>query len=235
MIARARAWVAGSDARPLLLVLFFDGTHFNYTYPIRSAHFQPVWDGQGSLRDADTAGMRRRAQNAAYEVDWKLDEFLAAFRRARGNDPVLFVTGDHGEAFREQGLVGHGERVTEQEIHVPMVVFDSRMPEGIRTTPTAHVDIMPTLFGLLGDTHPAASYCDGMRMTDADSSRYVLSTTGWSPWYAVVGVKEKVTFFGLDAGLGGVKVTDPADHPLPGGSAALAGQAAGILRAFSRR
>ena len=235
MIARARSWVGHADRRPLLLVLFFDGTHFNYTYPPRSAEFAPVWDGVGSLRDADTAAMRRRAQNAAYEVDWKLDEFLAAFRSLRGRDPVLFVTGDHGEAFREQGLVGHGERVTEQEIHVPMVVFDSRMPIGVMETPTSHVDVMPTLFGLLGDTHPAASYCDGMRMTDADSSRYVLSTTGWSPWYAVVGMREKVTFFGLDAGLGGVKVTDPADHPLPGGAANLAGQAAQILRAFSRR
>ncbi len=235
MIARARSWVGHADRRPLLLVLFFDGTHFNYTYPPRSAHFAPVWDGIGSLRDADTAGMRRRAQNAAYEVDWKLDGFLAAFRSARGRDPLLLVTGDHGEAFREQGLVGHGERVTEQEIHVPMVVVDSLMPIGIKETPTSHVDVMPTLFGLLGDTHPAAAYCDGMRMTDADSSRYVLSTTGWSPWYAVVGMREKVTFFGLDAGLGGVKVTDPADHPLPGGAANLAGQAAQILRAFSRR
>jgi membrane-anchored protein YejM (alkaline phosphatase superfamily) len=235
MIARARSWVGHAGRRPLLLVLFFDGTHFNYTYPPRSAHFAPVWDGAGSLRDADTAAMRRRAQNAAYEVDWKLDEFLAAFRGARGRDPLLLVTGDHGEAFREQGLVGHGERVTEQEIHVPMVVVDSLMPIGIKETPTSHVDVMPTLFGLLGDTHPAASYCDGMRMTDADSSRYVLSTTGWSPWYAVVGMREKVTFFGLDAGLGGVKVTDPADHPLPGGRANLAGQAAQILKAFSRR
>ncbi len=235
MIARARSWVGGADRRPLLLVLFFDGTHFNYTYPPRSARFAAVWDGVGSLRDADTAAMRRRAQNAAYEVDWKLDEFLAAFRSARGKDPLLVFTGDHGEAFREQGLVGHGERVTEQEIHVPMVVFDSRMPIGVKEIPTSHVDVMPTLFGLLGDTHPAASYCDGVRMTDADSSRYVLSTTGWSPWYAVVGMREKVTFFGLDAGLGGVKVTDPADHPLPGGAANLAGQAAQILRAFSRR
>jgi membrane-anchored protein YejM (alkaline phosphatase superfamily) len=235
MIARARAWVAQADARPLLLVLFFDGTHFNYTYPARAAHFAPVWDGGGSLRAADAAMIRRRAQNAAYEVDWKLDELLTAFRSARRHDPLLFVTGDHGEAFREQGLVGHGERVTEQEIHVPMVVLDSLMPIGVKETPTSHVDVMPTMFGLLGDTHPAASYSDGMRMTDADSSRYVLSTTGWSPWYAVVGMKEKVTFFGLDAGLGGVAVTDPMDHPLPAGSAKLAGHAAQILRAFSRR
>ncbi|MFI5214604.1 MAG: sulfatase-like hydrolase/transferase, partial [Gemmatimonadales bacterium] len=188
MVARARAWVEHADRRPLLLVLFFDGTHFNYTYPPRSARFAPAWDGKGSLMDADTALMRRRARNSAYEVDWKIDEFLAAFRSARGRDPVLFVTGDHGEAFREQGLVGHGERVTEQEIHVPMVVVDSLMPRGVKETPTSHVDLMPTLFGLLGDTHPAASYCDGMRMTDADSSRYVLSTTGWAPWYAVVGM-----------------------------------------------
>jgi membrane-anchored protein YejM (alkaline phosphatase superfamily) len=235
MIARARAWVGHADRRPLLLVLFFDGTHFNYTYPPRSAHFSPAWDGAGSLGDADSAAMRRRAQNAAYEVDWKLDEFLAAFRSVRGKDPLLMFTGDHGEAFREQGLVGHGERVTEQEIHVPMVVLDSLMPRGVRETPTSHVDVMPTLFSLLGDTHPAASYCDGIRMTDADSSRYVLSTTGWAPWYAVVGMREKVTFFGLDAGLGGVKITDPADHPLPSGSANLANQTAGILRAFSRR
>jgi membrane-anchored protein YejM (alkaline phosphatase superfamily) len=235
MIARAKTWVAGVGRRdPLLLVLFFDGTHFNYTYPPRAAHFAPAWDGAGSLQDADSAQMRTRARNAAYEVDWKLDEFLEWYRTARGRAPLLLVTGDHGEAFREQGRVGHGERVTEQEIHVPMVVVDSLMPPRVFDNVTSHVDVMPTLFGLLGDTHPADSYSDGMRMLDAGADRYVLSTTGWAPWFAVVGRAEKVTFFGLDAGLGGVSVTDPSDHPLPGGGN-LAGEAAHILRALGRR
>lgn len=235
MVARAKVWVAGARRRdPLLLVLFFDGTHFNYTYPARSARFAPAWDGGGSLQDADTAQMRTRARNAAYEVDWKLDDFLEWYRTARGRAPLLLVTGDHGEAFREQGRVGHGERVTEQEIHVPMVVVDSLMPPRVFDNVTSHVDVMPTLFGLLGDNHAADSYSDGMRMLDAGADRYVLSTAGWAPWFAVVGREEKVTFFGLDAGLGGVSVTDPSDHPLPGGGN-LAGEAAHILHAFSRR
>ena len=236
MIAHAEAWVAAADTAPVFVMLFFDGTHFNYTYPPRSARFAPVWEGGSSVKAARVAPelILRRARNAAYEVDWKLDDFLTWFAQRRGKAPLVMVTGDHGEEFREHGHIAHGSSVTNEQIHVPMVVLGEGVPRGRFEGVTSHVDVAPTLFGLLGDRHPPQAYADGISMYDVPAGRFVLSTVGWEPRYCAVGADLKVTFFGLDAGFGGVAVTDPQDRPLPDGDARFAARAPDILRAFVR-
>jgi membrane-anchored protein YejM (alkaline phosphatase superfamily) len=235
MIARATDWVARADSQPVLLVLFFDGTHFNYSYSPASHRFTPDWDGAGSITAArvDPILMKRRAMNAAVEVDTRLGNFLDWFAARRGRRPLTVVTGDHGEAFREHGRVGHGAGVAEEEIHVPMVLVDDGVPAKVETGVTSHVDIVPTIFHLLGDRH-APTWSDGALMTDPPSGRFVVSTAGWIPRYAVVGERLKAQFFGLDAGLGSVTLTGPADEPLPDANAELRANAPAILRALRR-
>lgn len=236
MVARATDWVTRADTAPVFLVLFFGASHFNYSYPPRSHRFVPDWDGVGSITAArvDPVLMKRRAMNSAFEVDWKLDDFLEAFARIRGRAPLTIVTGDHGEAFREHGRVGHGAGVAEGEIHVPMVVVDDSVPPKVVTRVTGHVDIVPTILRLLGDRHDPASYSDGVLMTDPPEGRFVVATAGWIPRFAVVGDSLKAQFFGLDAGLGTVTLTGPADEELPNASEQLRTKGAQILRALRR-
>jgi hypothetical protein len=236
MVARAEAWVAAADTAPVFVMLFFDGTHFNYTYPPRSARFAPVWDAGSTMEASRIAPelIQRRARNSAYEVDWKLDDFLAWFAQRRGKAPLVMVTGDHGEEFKEHGHIGHGSGVTNEQIHVPMVVLGEGVPRGRFEGVTSHIDLVPTLFGLLGDRHQPRVYADGIPMYEVPAGRFVLSTVGWEPRWCAVGADLKATFFGLDAGLGGVTVTDPQDRPLPDGDARFAARAPDILRAFVR-
>lgn len=236
MVARATDWVERADSQPLFLVLFFDGTHFNYSYSPASRRFTPDWDGSGSITAArvEPVLMKRRAMNAAVEIDGKLDAFLNWFARRRGRAPLALITGDHGEAFREHGRVGHGAGVAEEEIHVPMVLLDDSVAAGTTTGVTGHVDIVPTLLHLLGDRHDPASYSDGASMTAPPAGRFVVSTAGWIPRYAVIGDSLKAQFFGLDAGLGTVTVTGPGDEPLANGPAMLRARAPQILRALRR-
>lgn len=233
MIARAEAIVA--DARkddPLFLFLFFDGTHFNYTYPERSAVFAPAWDGKGSIAAArvDPALLVARAKNAAREVDAKIEEFLATWERERGSAPTLVITGDHGEEFRERGRVGHASDVTREQIHVPMIVIDETLAPGRRDVVTGHVDVVPTLLALLGDDHDPALYADGVPMHEARADRYVLATVGWEPRFALVGTEMKVRFLSQDGGFGSVQVTDPFDRPLPDAEARFRAEAPRLLR-----
>jgi hypothetical protein len=236
MVARAEAWVARAGPAPMFVMLFFDGTHFNYTYPPRSARLAPVWDAASSMEAARVppALIKARARNSAYEVDWKIDEFLTWFAARRGKAPLVFVTGDHGEEFKEHGHIGHGSGVTSEQIHVPMVVFGEGVPRGRVAAVTSHIDLVPTLFALLGDTHAPQAYADGISMFAVPPGRFVLATVGWEPRYCAVGADLKATFFGLDAGFGGVQVTDPEDRPLADGDARFAAHTADILRAFSR-
>jgi membrane-anchored protein YejM (alkaline phosphatase superfamily) len=236
MLRRARSWVSRSDRhRPVFLFLFFFGTHFDYFYPPRSAVHAPAWDGQGSFRatSAPTAQIVNRARNAAYEVDWKLEEFLQWYEAERGRRPLVLFTGDHGEEFREHGRIGHGSDVTNEQIHTPMVVVGEGAPRGRFDAPTSHTDLVPTLFNLLGDTNAPERYSDGVPLHAATRDRFVLATVGWEPTYAAIGYDAKVRFAALDS-FGRVQITDPGDRPLPDGAARFPHLAPRILQMMGK-
>lgn len=214
---------------PLFLFLFFAGTHFDYDYPPRSEVFTPAWDGTGGLATTRVPAeqLKARAWNAAYEVDTKVEALLSRIEAVRGRRPLILFTGDHGEEFREHGRVGHASDVTESQLHVPMVIFDERLPPGEVDAVTGHIDVVPTLFDLLGDTHEPAQLGDGIPMTRPDASRYLLTTIGWEPRYALIGQQLKVRF---GAGLPGTEVTDLHDNPLPDARTRFAAEAPRILR-----
>lgn len=233
MMRRARERVlATPEDQPLFLFLFFIGSHFNYSYPEDREVFTPTWDGRGSLAAAtvDGALLKNRAMNAAHEVDRKIEEFLQFYEEARGGSPLVVITSDHGEEFREWGRVGHGSDVTAEQIHVPLVIFDEQMPPGIDEGVTGHVDLVPTLLALLGDENPPHLYSDGLPMHLAPDDRYMMATVGWEPRYAIVGKDLKVRFYSMDAGFGSARVTDPFDKPLEDGEARFAKEGSKILR-----
>jgi membrane-anchored protein YejM (alkaline phosphatase superfamily) len=217
--------------QPLVMVVFLYGTHCDYFHPPGQEPFKPAWDGSGGLK-ATTAPpelIRNRAKNAAHALDVSLEEFLAWFEQARGRKPVVLFTGDHGEEFKEKGHLGHGSAVTNEQIHTPFVILGDGIAPGVHDAPTSHVDFVPTIFSLLGDTHPPSLHSDGLSAFDSPDDRFVLSAVGWEPRYAVVGKDLKVTVY---AGLAGAQVTDPEDRPLPDGSDRLAANAGKILRAL---
>jgi hypothetical protein len=232
MISAAEAFTAKADpARPVFLFLFFFGTHFNYFHDDVDRIHLPEWDGEGGLKATAAPGdhIKNRARNAAHKIDRLLDGFLDGFAAARGKAPLVVFTGDHGEEFRQKGHIGHGSAVTSEQIHVPAVWLGPDVPKGRFSAPTSHADVVPTLLSLLGDDHAPSLYSDGLPMFTAPLDRFIASTVGWEPRYAVVGRDLKITMY---AGLGTAAITDPFDAPLPDGPARMAASAGRILKAL---
>jgi membrane-anchored protein YejM (alkaline phosphatase superfamily) len=237
MLAVAEAFTANADpSKPVFLFLFFFGTHFNYFHDEVDRVHLPEWDGADALKATAAPGshVQNRARNAAHKLDRIVDGFLTRFERTRGRAPIVVFTGDHGEEFRQKGHIGHGSAVTSEQIHVPAVWLGPDVPAGRFDAPTSHADVVPTLFSLLGDRHPPELYTDGMSMFEAPQDRFVLASLGWEPRHAAVGKDLKVSFYGMDAGLGGVTLTDPFDRPLEDAEAAFSSAAPRILRLFGR-
>ena len=91
--------------------------------------------------------------NLAY-VDFKIGEFLDWLREEDlFGDTVIVIASDHGEAFLEHGLFGHGLAVFEEFIHVPLI-FSAPEPAGIQAGVsmelTEMVDVFPTLVEIFG-------------------------------------------------------------------------------------
>jgi len=80
--------------------------------------------------------------------------------RSRGwlDDTIIAVTSDHGEEFWEYGRWGHGKSLSEEVLHVPLLLHyehDHRARGGRRiSTPGQLVDVLPTLLDLAGVETP---------------------------------------------------------------------------------
>ena len=101
------------------------------------------------------------------DVDWMLamydaeiayvDHWIGVLTRTlyekglRGNT-LIVLTSDHGEAFREHKHFGHGQRLWNQELHVPLLlVHPGWFPDQERVaTPVGTKDLYPTLAELIG-------------------------------------------------------------------------------------
>ena len=72
--------------------------------------------------------------------------------RERGawDDTLVIVTADHGELFGEHGLWGHGESLSQEEIHVPMIVrYPGSRGAGRSDVPIQLVDVPALVLDLL--------------------------------------------------------------------------------------
>jgi arylsulfatase A-like enzyme len=166
---RRRRWLPWGRWRraPLFLYLHFMEPHGPYDPP--DAIRQTVAGGVDADRVAD---VNRRFLDydwqslgpedvgllgALYDgevraVDQALERLFEVLE-TRGvlDHAIVVVTADHGEEFREHGLLGHGTSLFEEQIRVPLLVRAPGWPNGaVVETPVSLVDVAPTLLTLAG-------------------------------------------------------------------------------------
>lgn len=136
---------APDQDRPRAALLYLYATHATYdSYP-EDRHFAPAADDRFLYPYQQSARQEvwNRYRNSARTVD----RFLAAVLR---DDRVIVVTGDHGESFLEDGVIGHGIRISEYQNMTPAVFFAPGCRPGTIDWPTSHADILPTLLATVG-------------------------------------------------------------------------------------
>lgn len=124
----------------------------------------PAYTGdiRGSIKDftqhdrlaaspADLAHFRNLYDAEVRGTDRDLGAFLDALDRAgRLTGTHVLVTADHGEEFLEHGGTGHGRKLFEESIHIPLLWLGPGVPEGrIVEEVGGLVDITPTLLDVL--------------------------------------------------------------------------------------
>jgi hypothetical protein len=91
----------------------------------------------------------------------ELDAHVAAFLATLDDlglaeRTLVILTSDHGEAFGEHGMIGHGFAPHQEAIRVPLVFRGPGILAGRRVgTPVSLVDVMPTILDVLGLVGPA--------------------------------------------------------------------------------
>jgi arylsulfatase A-like enzyme len=122
--------------------------------------------GGGALTPADVLGriaagpagragltdeVRRLYDRDVQALDRSLDRLFARLERDQARfETHVVLTSDHGESLGEDHVIGHGNHLTVEQIHVPLFVLSGAIPAGRDPRPTGSVDVAATLLSLAG-------------------------------------------------------------------------------------
>ena len=120
------------DARPVFLYVNLVDTHFPYHHDdlLPLLGVEPV--GRPEIRPWNAERVFETYLQSAANVDQAIAELLRIWREHTGDSAIL-VTADHGQAFYEDGMLGHGQSVADNQSRVPLVVvgLDGEWPEPV--------------------------------------------------------------------------------------------------------
>ncbi len=167
------------DNDPWFLFLHYMDPHEPYQPP-------PGYAGKyrgtppGVAKNAKHGEWINRYDEEIRYVDAQIAALFAHLRQIeRYEDTIVLLVGDHGEQFFERGQHGHGFRLHNEEVHVPLILKAPGL-EGTVPETVSLVDVYPTLLGLAGIEAPGSQGVSLVTALDQRKAEGVLSEmTRW--------------------------------------------------------
>ncbi len=160
------AWLSSrTSSRPFFAFLNYYDAHDPYLTPEdeagdtgargRSQHELEVlrdWHRRGRANDVEHVELGRGAyEDCITYLDRQLGRLFDELD-ARGvlKDTLVVLTSDHGEEFNEHGILGHGQNLYSQVLHVPLLIVGPGVPAGRSVSePVSLRDLPATLTDLI--------------------------------------------------------------------------------------
>ncbi|MGQ0660600.1 MAG: sulfatase-like hydrolase/transferase [Sphingosinicella sp.] len=119
-LGRAEQW-----ERPTFLYINLQSAHFPYSWPDMPRTFGGEPIPRGSISPANRDWLIRTYWNAQAYNDALIGAVRARLRRLGVlDDTLIVVTADHGESLFDDGFLGHGHALNDQQTRIPFVVSD---------------------------------------------------------------------------------------------------------------
>lgn len=139
------------------------------------------------VSEADQKALRALYDGETKEADAAVGTILDTLEKSGlAKNTIVVITSDHGELLGEHGDIGHGPRLWDPVLQVPLVIYDPRNEEARRVSQRVGlVDLMPTLLDLVGQEVPAGldgrSVGPAMRGEDLDDRPYYAEVAALAP------------------------------------------------------
>ena len=201
-VDEAIEWLGGVGDQPFFLALNFQNSHVPYPIPpdfprrfgppkldfaIRFAQFP---------RNKIEVVKNVYADSLAY-VDAQLERLIQYLKMAKKWENTLVVlTGDHGQAFYEHGFAAHASAIYDEVMRVPLLIRAPEIQAGTDNTLAQHVDIAPTVLGLLGlPPHPSFQGLDLFAApANPNRSVYMVAQTPDAYQYGIIRSGHKLIY-----------------------------------------
>jgi uncharacterized protein len=231
---------AGTNRAPFLAFMFYDASHQPYRFPPEHAVFDTgkITDQINYVKLArsgsgvDVRALQNRYLDSLHYVDAQIDRVLRTLEEHGLLDHTLvFIMGDHGEAFGELGLFGHDSTFDRYQTKTVMVAHIPGEPPRHIHDMTSHEDVPATILTYMGAENPLADYTQGQSLT-TNAARPSVFIASWGT--AAVVDTNTITAFGLEAYNAEIEVLDTNDVPLPDQRPALAAHHAALGDALNQ-
>lgn len=164
ILAETLDWLRGRQESRFFLWVHFLNPHAPYERrEIAENLYSPGYSGEylettgGRFETDDPADIERIHELYVGEVRY-IDDLFGRFLDgldALGllDTTVVVLTSDHGEEFMERGVFQH-HHLSQETLHVPLIIHHPRGAPARIDLPVSHVDLYPTLAGLIGQPLP---------------------------------------------------------------------------------
>ncbi len=150
-----------------LFLIFLDSTHSEYSFPLDfPLAFTPISKEIDYLtigpKSPELEGIKNRYRNAIRYVDHLMGDFFAHLKAKNlYDDAIIFMTGDHGEEFFEEGALFHGTHLNSYQTSVPIFLKFPSNDWTAQTELATHIDLFPSLLHYLTKQSDFSAYFDG--------------------------------------------------------------------------
>ena len=128
--------------RPFFLWAHYSDPHAPYRH---HKDYDPM--RRGTALSKRTERTRAKYASEIAFTDHHIARLLDALPKK--NTAIMFVA-DHGESLYEHGYLGHGRRVHQTCVHIPLMIYASTVQAGRTKASARGVDVAPTLLSLAG-------------------------------------------------------------------------------------
>ncbi|GMV94800.1 MAG: hypothetical protein AMXMBFR82_45780 [Candidatus Hydrogenedentota bacterium] len=128
-------------SKPVFGWIHFSDPHAPYEFHKK---FNP---GNRVLRKlSDEEDTRARYDSEVAYTDHHIGQILDALPE----DAYVVFVADHGESLYEHDYLGHGRRIYQPGLHIPLIVRGPGIAAGRSNVPARGIDVAPTVLGLAG-------------------------------------------------------------------------------------
>ena len=170
MVDAFSEWVGTDDQKPFFATIWSVQTHYPYFYSGKEKDYK--------VESADF----NRYLNALRHTDEAFGRLMAILRkRGLEESTLVVIVGDHGEAFGQHQQYTHASKIYEENVHVPLILVNKNLFAGqTNDIISGHIDIAPTVMGLLG--LPANEQWQGQDLFTADKNKRTYFFAPWSDY-----------------------------------------------------
>ncbi len=164
-------WLYQNRQRKFFLWVHYTEPHEPYLYHAEFDHGYDKVIPEIYPKGSDFNRIRKYDTEVGFD-DHHIGELLQRIKDyGLYEDSLIIFLADHGESFGEHGYYGHGRRLYNSCLHVPLIV---KLPGNTEAGSEVHqnvslLDIAPTILNLLGD--PVPEEMEGNNLLDPEEGR----------------------------------------------------------------